>query len=104
MSLQISCPSGKFHGVFNITAMVIDAYELPVNFFKSVQEKSAGIRRVGRLLNSRSTASFANDGESLKEISLNGSVNLSDDDTDLTSSSHMLSLTIVQLLFNSMNG
>ncbi|ESQ37744.1 hypothetical protein EUTSA_v10028892mg [Eutrema salsugineum] len=92
VALQIRRPSGKFHGVLNIAAMVIDASELPDDFFKSVQEKVAESRRSRRMRKSRSAISssensLADDAESSKENSLTGSVNFSDDGTDSTASS-----------------
>jgi hypothetical protein len=90
VALQIRRPSGKFHGVLNIAAMVMDASELPADFFKSVQE----IRRSRKMRKSRSAVSSsengsADDGESSKENSVCGSVNFSDDGTDSTASSPM---------------
>ncbi|XP_010427687.1 PREDICTED: BON1-associated protein 2-like [Camelina sativa] len=91
VALQIRRPSGKFHGVLNIAAMVMDASELPADFFKSVQE----IRRMSRKMKkSRSAVSvsssengFADDAGSSRENSVCGSVNFSDDGTGSTASS-----------------
>ncbi|CAN8248170.1 unnamed protein product [Cochlearia groenlandica] len=90
VALQIRRPSGKFHGVLNIAAMVINASELPADFFKSVQEN----RRNRKMKKSRSAVSssengLAYDADSSKENSISGSVNFSDDGTDSTASSPM---------------
>ncbi|KAJ0265202.1 A_IG0024 protein [Hirschfeldia incana] len=95
VALQIRRLSGKFHGVLNIAAMVIDASELPAGFFKSVREKAAESRRSRRMMKKSRSAvvlsedGLADDGGSSKENSLNGSVNFSDDGTDSAASSPM---------------
>ncbi|CAH8323757.1 unnamed protein product [Eruca vesicaria subsp. sativa] len=96
VALQIRRPSGKFHGVLNLAAMVIDASELPPGFFKSVREKEAESRRRSRRMKKSRSAvvlsenGLADDGGgSSKENSLSGSVNFSDDGTDSTASSPM---------------
>ncbi|KAG2279045.1 hypothetical protein Bca52824_061600 [Brassica carinata] len=95
VALQIRRPSGKFRGVLNIAAMVIDASELPAGFFKSVREKEAASRRSRRMMKKSRSAvvlsenGLADDGGSSKENSLSGSVNFSDDGTDSTASSPM---------------
>lgn len=95
VALQIRRPSGKFRGVLNIAAMVIDASELPAGFFKSVREKEAESRRSRRMMKKSRSAvvlsenGLADDGGSSKENSLSGSVNFSDDGTDSTASSPM---------------
>ncbi|VVB06855.1 unnamed protein product [Arabis nemorensis] len=96
VALQIRRPSGKFRGVLNIAAMVIDGSELPADFFKSVQEKAAENRRRSRKMRkSRSAVSSSENGfaeedvRSSKENSVSGSVNFSDDGTDSTASSPM---------------
>ncbi|KAG5381421.1 hypothetical protein IGI04_032891 [Brassica rapa subsp. trilocularis] len=95
VALQIRRPSGKFRGVLNIAAMVIDASELPAGFFKSVREKEAESRRSRRMMKKSRSAvvlsenGLADDGGSSKENSLSGSVNFSDDGTDSTASTPM---------------
>ncbi|CAH2069255.1 unnamed protein product [Thlaspi arvense] len=90
VALQIRRPSGKFHGVLNIAAMVIDASELPADFFKSVQEQMAENRRSRRMRKSRSAVSSSENGlADSKENSLNGSAKFSDDGTDSAASSPM---------------
>lgn len=72
------------YGILNIAAMVIDAYELPADFFKSAQEKAAENRREQRFKkNSISAVSFVGDGCSSKEIPLARLVNFSDGSTDV---------------------
>ncbi|XP_010558831.1 PREDICTED: uncharacterized protein LOC104827356 [Tarenaya hassleriana] len=76
LALQIRFPSGKFHGVLNIGAMVIDASEITGDIFNVVNENSAGSSRSRRMTKSRSAA---DDGAaSSKENSYSGSVDCSD--------------------------
>ncbi|KAH0840830.1 hypothetical protein HID58_092298 [Brassica napus] len=67
--------------------LVIDASELPADFFKSVQEKGVESHREQKMIKSRSVVSFDDQGGSSKDNSLSGSVNFSYVGTDLMWSS-----------------
>lgn len=66
---------------------MIDASELPADFFKSVQEKGVESHREQKMIKSRSVVSFDDQGGSSKDNSLSGSVNFSYVGTDLMWSS-----------------
>ncbi|XP_010544424.1 PREDICTED: uncharacterized protein LOC104817045 [Tarenaya hassleriana] len=84
LALQIRRPSGKFHGVLNIGAMVIDSSEITADIFNVVRENTTESRRGRRMKKSRSAAAVAeigradNGAASSKENSYSGSVDYSD--------------------------